>query len=127
MGCFLCNAQNPIIQTKYTADPAPLVYHDTMFLFTGHDEDDAFGFKMKDWLLYTSTDMVNWTDWMGDNLIQPSEPYDELYAHKSFVVKYKGVVYHFYCAVNKKDQRGIAVATSKDLGKSSINFINSKN
>ena len=56
------NAQNPIIQTKFTADPAPLVYHDTVFLYTGHDEEDAFGFKMKDWLLYTSTDMVNWTD-----------------------------------------------------------------
>lgn len=56
------HAQNPIIQTKYTADPAPLVYHDTVFLYTSHDEDDAFGFKMHDWLLYTSTDMVNWTD-----------------------------------------------------------------
>ena len=61
-GYYLCNAQNPIIQTKFTADPAPLVYHDTVFLFTGHDEDNAFGFMMKDWLLYTSTDMVNWTD-----------------------------------------------------------------
>jgi beta-xylosidase len=55
-------AQNPIIQTKYTADPAPMVYHDTVFLYTGHDEDDAFGFKMQNWLLFTSTDMVNWTD-----------------------------------------------------------------
>ncbi len=55
-------AQNPIIQTKYTADPAPMVYNDTIFLYTSHDEDDAFGFKMQDWLLYTSTDMVNWTD-----------------------------------------------------------------
>jgi arabinoxylan arabinofuranohydrolase len=56
------HAQNPIIQTKYTADPAPLVYRDTVFLYTGHDEDDATGFKMFNWLLYTSTDMVNWTD-----------------------------------------------------------------
>lgn len=56
------NAQNPIIQTNYTADPAPLVYNDTLFLYTGHDQDDAFGFTMQDWLLYTSTDMVNWTD-----------------------------------------------------------------
>ncbi len=56
------NAQNPIIQTKFTADPAPMVYNDTVFLYTGHDEDDALGFKMQDWLLYTSTDMVNWTD-----------------------------------------------------------------
>jgi hypothetical protein len=33
------------------------------------------------------------------------------------------VVYHFYCAVNKNDQRGIAVATSKDLGKSEVHFL----
>ncbi|GGF71040.1 glycoside hydrolase family 43 protein [Wenyingzhuangia marina] len=54
--------QKPIIQTKYTADPAPMVYNDTVFLYTSHDEDDAKGFKMLDWLLYTSTDMVNWTE-----------------------------------------------------------------
>lgn len=70
-----------------------------------------------------SNDLVNWTDWTGDNLIDSSEKYDELYAHKSFVLKYKGTVYHFYCAVNKLDQRGIAVATSKDLGKSKVNFV----
>lgn len=52
----------PIIQTKYTADPAPMVYNDTVYLYTTHDEDDAEGFKMRDWLLYTSTDMVNWQD-----------------------------------------------------------------
>jgi len=59
---FAAHAQNPIIQTNYTADPAPMVYNDTVFLYTGHDEDDAFGFKMQNWLLYTSTDMVNWTE-----------------------------------------------------------------
>jgi len=54
--------QRPLIQTKYTADPAPLVHNDTVFLYTSHDEDDAMGFKMQDWLLYYSTDMVNWTE-----------------------------------------------------------------
>ena len=56
------NFNMPIIQTKYTADPAPYVHGDTVYLYTTHDEDDAEGFKMKDWLLYTSTDMVNWQD-----------------------------------------------------------------
>ncbi|WP_316847952.1 glycosylase [Pedobacter psychrodurus] len=70
-----------------------------------------------------SNDLINWTDWTGNNLIESSEKYDELYAHKSFVLKYKDTVYHFYCAVNKQDQRGIAVATSKDLGKSKVNFV----
>jgi len=39
------------------------------------------------------------------------------------VIYWKGVVYHFYCAVNKAQQRGIAVATSKDMGKSTLNYI----
>jgi arabinoxylan arabinofuranohydrolase len=60
MGLTL-SAQNPVIQTKFTPDPAPYVYNDTVYLFTDHDEDSAKYFKMKDWLLYSSTDMVNWT------------------------------------------------------------------
>ncbi len=55
-------AQNPIIQTIYTADPAPMVYKDTVFLYTGHDEDKSTWFVMKDWHVYSTTDMVNWTD-----------------------------------------------------------------
>ncbi len=60
--CGGVSAQQPIVQTRYTADPAPMVHGDTVYLYTTHDEDDADGFKMLDWLLYTSTDMVNWTD-----------------------------------------------------------------
>ncbi len=69
-----------------------------------------------------SYDLVNWTDWKGEDLIKSSEPYDAKYAHKSFVVKWKGVVYHFYCAVDNKDHRGIAVATSVNKGKSKLQF-----
>ena len=69
-----------------------------------------------------SYDLVHWTDWQGEPLIEPSEEFDAQYAHKPCVVKYKGVVYHFYCAVSKNGSRGIAVATSKDMGKSSVSF-----
>lgn len=69
-----------------------------------------------------SYDLVNWTDWEGEDLINPSEPYDELYAHKPFVIKHNGIVYHYYCSVNNKNQRTIAVATSVDLGKSKLKF-----
>jgi predicted GH43/DUF377 family glycosyl hydrolase len=69
-----------------------------------------------------SYDLVHWTDWQGEDLIKPSESFDEKYAHKSYVVKYKGVVYHFYCAVDNKDNRGIAVAVSRDMGKSKLHF-----
>ncbi len=61
-----CLADNPIVQTCFTADPAPLVYHGTVYLYTSHDEDDAppgMGkFHMLNWKCYTTTDMVNWTD-----------------------------------------------------------------
>ena len=69
-----------------------------------------------------SYDLVNWTDWKGADLIIPSKNYDELFAHKSYVVKHDGVVYHFYCAVNNAEQRGIAIATSKPMGRSAVRF-----
>lgn len=69
-----------------------------------------------------SYDLENWTTWEGDDLIAPSEPYDNLYAHKPCVIKHNGVVYHFYCAVNQEGERSIALATSKDLGKSTLKF-----
>lgn len=55
-------AQNPIIQTNYTADPAPMVYNDKVYLYTTHDEDNSTWFTMNDLKLYTTSDMVNWTD-----------------------------------------------------------------
>jgi len=65
-------ANLPLFQTKYTADPAPLVVGDTLFLYTSHDaspedipdlnEKSSAGFFMYDWLLWSTTDMVNWTE-----------------------------------------------------------------
>lgn len=63
-----------------------------------------------------SYDLINWTDWQGEDLIAPSEPYDKKYAHKPWVIKSDGVVYHFYNAVGNQG-RVIALATSKDLTK----------
>ena len=69
-----------------------------------------------------SRDLIHWQDWTGPDLIWPSKPYDEMFAHKSYVVKHDGVVYHFYCAVNNDGQRGIAVATSVPMGRSEVRF-----
>jgi arabinoxylan arabinofuranohydrolase len=57
-------AQNPIVQTYFTADPAPMVYDGTVYLYTTHDEDVTVRnfFTMYNWRCYSSTDMVNWTD-----------------------------------------------------------------
>ena len=73
-----------------------------------------------------SYDLVHWTEWNGPNLIEPSEKYDGLFAHKSYVIKDDGIVYHFYNAVDKKGNRGIALATSMDIGKSEMTFNSNK-
>jgi len=80
----------------------------TMFYFGAGWKPKAFD------TFACSYDLVHWTKWEGSNLIEPSEDFDKTYAHKPWLVKWKGVVYHFYCAVGSEG-RVIAVATSKDL------------
>ena len=69
-----------------------------------------------------SRDLIHWQRWEGEDLIWPTKTYDEMFAHKSYVLKHNGVVYHFYCAVNNDQQRGIAVATSVPMGRSQVHF-----
>lgn len=69
-----------------------------------------------------SRDLIHWQRWDGEDLVWPTKPYDEMFAHKSYVVKHEGTVYHFYCAVNNDGQRGIALATSTPMGRSAIRF-----
>jgi len=63
---FLCpesaQADNPIIQTSYTADPAPMVWNDTLYVYTSHDAPGSTWFTMPDWRCYATRDMVNYTD-----------------------------------------------------------------
>jgi len=110
----------------------PVINHETGI------SGDAFISKINDvWVMFyfgafwkpgafdrfaCSYDLVNWTVWKGEDLISPTEIYDSQYAHKPFVIKNEGVVYHFYCAVDEKGNRGIALATSKDIGKSKLQF-----
>src|SRR5690606_6783958 len=61
-----------------------------------------------------SYDLVHWTKWGGAPLVKSSEPYDETFAHKPWLLKHDGVVYHLYCAVGDQG-RVIALATSRDL------------
>ena len=46
--------QNPIITHKHTADPAPFVKGDTLYLYTGVDfAGNQGGYKMHEWALFT--------------------------------------------------------------------------
>ncbi len=53
---------NPLFRDRFTADPAPLVDGDKVYLYVGHDEaKDGEMFTMNEWLCYSSEDMINWT------------------------------------------------------------------
>ncbi|MBE6249273.1 MAG: beta-galactosidase [Prevotella sp.] len=93
--------------------------HYVMFYFKAYDPSrkyNAFN------TFAVSRDLIHWQRWEGEDLIWPTKPYDEMFAHKSYVVKHDGIVYHFYCAVNNDQQRGIAVATSVPMGRSEVCF-----
>lgn len=64
-----------------------------------------------------SENLRDWTVWRGKPLIESEYEWENVYAHKSCVVEHEGVVYHYYCAVNKKGERFIALATSEKLKK----------
>ena len=53
---------NPVVQTWFTTDPAPMVHGDRLYIYTGHDEDNADFFWMQEWRVYSTADMVNWQD-----------------------------------------------------------------
>ncbi|MFD2744705.1 MULTISPECIES: glycoside hydrolase family 43 protein [Sphingobacterium] len=114
--CFMqqVNAQNPIVQTSYTADPAPLVYNDKVYLYTGQDEDQSTWFVMNDWRVYSSDDMVNWTD-HGVVISASTFEWAKGDAWASQCVERNGKFY-FYSTVtsryNGKPAIGVAVADS---------------
>lgn len=60
-----------------------------------------------------SRDLIHWNLWEGEPLVRASEDYDCVHAHKPWVIKHDGVVYHFYCARGKQPTRGIALAASR--------------
>ena len=115
-GIITGDAQIVRMDSPLTSHPSPLY---VMFYFKAYDPTrkyNAFN------TFAVSRDLIHWQRWEGPDLIIPSKPYDEMFAHKSYVVKHDGVVYHFYCAVNNAQQRGIAVATSVPMGRSAVRF-----
>lgn len=104
-------ADNPIVQTRYTADPAPLVYNDTVYLYTSHDEDVLVRnfFTMNDWRCYSTTDMVNWTD-LGSPLSYEDFSWARGDAWAGQCI-YRNGKFYFYVPMNRKNA-GMAVGVA---------------
>lgn len=106
------SAQNPIIQTRYTADPAPMIYNDKVYLYTTHDENASTWFTMNDWRLYTSGDMVNWTD-HGIVLSYSDFSWAKRDAWAAQCIERNGRFYMYVPVINKENNNpaiGVAVA-----------------
>ncbi|MFW6287470.1 MAG: glycoside hydrolase family 43 protein [bacterium] len=105
------NYKNPIIQTIYTCDPAPMVYNDRVYLYTGHDEDGSTWFTMNEWRCYSSIDMVNWTD-HGSPLDYKEFDWSGGDAWAGQCIERNGKFY-FYVPINKKNgAKAVGVAVS---------------
>ena len=107
---------NPIVRDKFTADPAPLVVGDTLYLYVGHDEaqrDEMF--NMREWLVYSTKDMKHWTD-HGPIMNVADFKWAKKDAWASQAIRKNGR-YWFYTAVEHDDTHpgkaiGVAVSDS---------------
>lgn len=108
------SAQNPIVQTCYTSDPAPMVHKGTLYLYTRHDEDGADFFWMQEWRVYSTEDMVNWTD-HGSPLAIESFAWADDRAWAAQCIERNGKFYWYVCLHSKITNAmaiGVAVGDS---------------
>ena len=109
-----CIAQNPFVQTWCTSDPAPMVHNGRLYVYTGHDEDGADFFWMQEWRVYSTADMVNWTD-HGSPLALESFSWADDRAWASQCIERDGKFYWYICAhsrISKGMAIGVAVGDS---------------
>lgn len=107
-------ADNPIVQTIYTADPAPMVYDGRVYVFTTHDEDGATWFDMHDWHVFSTDDMANWQD-HGAVLSLDDFSWADLNAWAGQVVERNGQFYFYVPMRLNNAQMGIGVGVSDSI------------
>ena len=103
-------AQNPFVQTWFTSDPAPMVHNGTMYVYTGHDEDNADFFWMQEWRVYSTQDMVNWQS-HGLPLALESFSWADDRAWASQTIERDGKFYWYICA-HSKISNGMAIGVA---------------
>lgn len=101
---------NPIINHMYSADPSAHVFHDTLWVYPSHDQDDAARFSMEDYHVYSTTDMKEWKDWgvIFNPLTQTKWAKKEAWAPDC--IEHNGKYYLYY--PTDKKHIGVAVGDS---------------
>lgn len=103
------NKGNPLLTHHYTADPAAMVMGDTLWLYAGHDfAGGQRGYRMKDWLIFSTTDMQHWTEYPVPMKITDFSWAKSGDAYAAHTVERNGK-YYWYISTNWS---GIGVAVS---------------
>jgi arabinoxylan arabinofuranohydrolase len=111
-----CFADNPFVQTTYTADPHAIVYNGRVYVYAGNDSANATsGYVMRNWKCYSSSDMVNWTD-HGVILLTRSISWSTGDANACQCIFRNGNFYFYFATGANTDNNlcseGVAVATN---------------
>ena len=111
-------AENPIVQTSFTPDPAPVVIGDELYVFTGCDREGNNEFyTMTGWQCFSTKDMKNWTDHgriLEDTSFKWCNAND---AWASQCIERNGKFYFYFTTTNKSGGGraiGVAVADSPE-------------
>ncbi len=104
-------SQNPIIRNQFSADPTARVFNGKVYLFPSHDIPTPPGknlrenwFCMEDYHVFSSEDLVNWTD-HGIIVSQNEVEWVDSTTYSMWAPDCieRGGKYYFYFPANKKD------------------------
>lgn len=105
---------NPIFKDAFTADPAPLVVGDTLYVYVGHDEavDGGPAYNITEWLCYSTKDMKEWTS--HGSVLKPTDfKWATGEAWASQVVEKGGKFYYYTTAQSGQPNcKAVGVAVS---------------
>lgn len=95
--------------TRITGDPQIICIDDIYVMLFFHFTKGKGAYNT----FACSRDLIHWKVWDGKPLVEPTEDWENIHAHKPWFVRHNGVNYHYYCAVNSENERFIALATSE--------------
>ena len=106
------------LSDRYTADPAPYVAGNRLYIYTSHDLADQRGWLMKDYSLMSTTDLVNFRD-EGIVFDLANQTWGEYAWAQQVIGGEDGKFYMYYPAMNvrpgdpqKRSGTGVAVSDS---------------
>jgi arabinoxylan arabinofuranohydrolase len=104
-------AENPVVQTHFAPDPAPMVYNGAVYMYTGDDIPGFDFYYMTKWRVLSTTDMVNWTD-HGVPIALESFSWARDRAWAAQCIERNGKFYWYICAQSTKNDMAIGVAVA---------------